>query len=134
MIAGRRCAFWSLAVLAFLGVAGCKSRDLGMAGTSTRSSNILGGDSFDATRSQVLTARGVGWIGPTSRDSPAGSCTASPIMRDVVLTAAHCMCPPGGNPDSVATPVAGCAPDRPSGTVCQIAFHLPYPDPVTGAI
>jgi hypothetical protein len=104
---------------------GCQAGGTGVDHVVTWSAAIQGSDAHDVTASQTLPARAVGWI---EGNSLVGDCTATPILRDVVLTAGHCVCAKGGRP------AIGCDPGDPSPRNCSITFHLPHPDPVTGAI
>jgi RTX calcium-binding nonapeptide repeat (4 copies) len=83
---------------------------------------LTGGDSHDVTTSPALPARAVGRL-----NLPAGVCTATPILRDVIVTAGHCLCVPGGR-----VPL-GCDPGDPLPRNCPITFRLPHAD-ATGAI
>jgi RTX calcium-binding nonapeptide repeat (4 copies)/Thrombospondin type 3 repeat len=101
-------------------ILGCGPSSSSSGDLELRRSAIGGFTSTDATADQSLPARAVGWItNPTTGFLLNGrSCSATPIKRDVVLTASHCLCRDKN---------AGAAPN-------SIVFHLNHIDPVTGLL
>jgi Ca2+-binding RTX toxin-like protein len=80
--------------LVLLSVLACTPTGRSAESAEVKRSAIIGGDSIEATASQDLPARGVGWITNKANGNVLSGrgCSASPILRDVVLTAGHCLC------------------------------------------
>src|SRR5450432_217573 len=112
----RRSGWTLFSGVILVGVAGCHGAAPADQ-VEVKRSAIEGGDSHEVNAVQTLPARGVGWIdiGPAN-GGPGGDCAATPIMRDVVLTTGHCLCPENGGPLDLVT------------------FHLNHVDPATGQL
>jgi hypothetical protein len=103
------------AVVGLLAVAlaGCRAGSTDA--IETRLGATVGGDSHDVTGATALPPRAVGWIDVAFNGPNRGECTATPILRDIVVTAGHCLSDHNGEAGDI------------------IMFHLPHPD-ATGAI